>query len=345
MPVVSAIVVTLNRRADLSEAIESLRRQTYDNIEVIVVDNGSNDNTPQMVKENFPDVRLVELPQNTGAYHGRNVGAAAARGEILFFLDDDATLERNSISNIVNRFSLEKDMGVIVCKLIDARTGLPDPQVLDQRLYLDLARPLECEIYLGDMIAEGITAIRRDVFEKVGGWPAHYFRASVGKELSYRIIDAGYNMIWFPEAVAYHKYSSLGEISRNQIETRKTFYITRNLLWIYWTHMPVPRALFESGLTISYFLINSIRNGVFALFVKGVMAALIGMPKLLRTERRQISKEALAKIDYLKYGSIVTDSAGLENFVPIPFFKVMGLRFKFLRALKIHPPHQGPNGS
>jgi len=342
-PLVSAIVVTLNRRADLPEAIESLRRQTYDNIEVIVVDNGSNDGTPQMVKESFPDVRLVELPNNTGAYHGRNVGAAAARGEILYFLDDDATLERSSISSIVERFSTEETLGVIVCKLIDARTGLPDPQVLDQRLYLDLARPLECEIYLGNMIAEGITAIRRDVFEKVGGWPAHYFRASVGKELSFRIIDAGYNIIWFPEAVAYHKYSPLGEISRKQIETRKTFYRTRNLLWIYWTHMPVPRAIFESGLTISYFLVDSVRNGVFPLFVKGVMAALAGMPRLLRAERRQVSKEALAKIDYLIYGSIVTDSAALDDIVPMPFFKVMRLRFKFLRALKVRPPHQGSN--
>lgn len=336
-PLVSAIVVTLNRRGDLMEAIESLRQQTYGNIEIIVVDNGSNDGTPQMVKESFPEARLVELDRNTGPYHGRNVGAAASKGDILFFLDDDATMERDSLSEIVARFDVEEDLGVIICKLIETRTGRPDPNALDPRLYNGVINPRECEFYLGDIVAEGITAIRTEVFEKVGRWPAHYFRASVGKEISYRIIDAGYNMIWFPKAIAYHKSSPIGGISREQIEREKTFYRTRNLLWIYWTHMPVARAMFESGITVTYYFFDSIRNRVFLFYVKGLLAALSSMPKLLRTERKPISKKALAKIDYLKYGILVTDSAALDNIVPIPFTKVLRMRSKFLNKSKAGP--------
>lgn len=324
-PKVSVIVVTHNRREDLGEAIESLCQQTYSNIEIIVVDNGSSDGTCSMVREKFAGAKLIELRKNTGPYEGRNIGVATSEGDILFFLDDDATLETGSIAGIVDRFSMEKDLGVIVCKLIEANTG-----VLDPRLYYNVTSHFDGEFYLGDMVAEGATAIRRQVLEEVELWPAHYFRAGIGREISYRIIDSGYNMIYFPGAIVYHKESHLGEHSREQIEREKIFYRTRNLLWITWKYMPLPRALVESLIKVTYCFFESIQNGAFPFFVKGLVAAISGMPRLLKMERSPVSAETLAKIDYLGHGNIVTDLEALGRIAPTGLRSVMLNRFKFL---------------
>ncbi|MFH1559940.1 MAG: glycosyltransferase family 2 protein [Chloroflexota bacterium] len=312
-PLVSIVVVTLNRREELTEAVESLRWQTYSNTEIIVVDNGSSDGTQQMVKESFPDVRLVELDRNTGAYHGRNVGVDASRGKLVFFLDDDATLEKEAIAEIVGRFSREDRLGVIVCKLVSAGS-----HVLDMGPHFS-AESAENEFYLGDMALEGATAIRRDVFESVGGWPAHYFRQYVGKDLSYRIIDAGYHILYFPRATAFHKESALGNMSRSQIEKQKMFYKIRNQLWISWKYLPPARAALESVVKITYHFGEALKMRAVGPYLKGLGAAAISMPRIILKERRPVSSSTVAQIDYMAYGGVITQAEMLASLRPIPF--------------------------
>ncbi|MFC1935241.1 glycosyltransferase family 2 protein [Chloroflexota bacterium] len=326
-PKVSVIVVTRNRRKDLRAAIESVHQQTYSSSEVIVVDNGSSDGTPQMVKEGFTEVRLVDLDRNTGPYHGRNVGAAASKGGILFFLDDDATLEKDSLAAIVDRFSAEEALGVIVCKLIQAGSGAPEAI-----LFSSVTTNPDEECYLGDMVAEGATAIRRDVFERVGRWPANYFRAHVGTDLSYRIMDAGYYITYFPKAVVYHKESPLGNISRRQIEREKMFYVVRNQLWIAWKYLPLPRAAMESIIKICYYFWESLGKGALVPYLRGLWSAILTMPRVLLKERSPVSRRTLAKIDYMANGGMITDAEILESFPPLRYRTLLWRKFATLIA-------------
>lgn len=311
-PLISLIVVTLNRREDVAEAIDSLRQQTYGNTEIIVVDNGSNDGSQAMIKEHYSEVRLVELGQNTGPYHGRNVGVGISRGDIIFFMDDDATLEKSSIANIVERFSKEEALGVIVSKLVNANSGEMDP-----RLRSYVTADLDNEHYMGDMVAEGATAMRKNVFEQVGCWPAHYFRQAVGRDLSYRIIDAGYNILYLPLATVYHKESPIGGTTRETIEREKMYYLVRNQLWITWKYLPVYRAVLESIVKVCYHFGDSLRKGALIPYARGVAAALFTLPRIILKERRPVSKKTLAKIDYLGYGGVITQAEMLETFHPL----------------------------
>ncbi|BCJ58140.1 hypothetical protein Jiend_15620 [Micromonospora endophytica] len=89
-PLVSVVIPCHNSKKTIALSVLSALNQTYQPIEVIVVDDASTDETPQLVKK--LDCTLIELTDNVGAGPARNRGIAASRGEILFFLDSDVAL-------------------------------------------------------------------------------------------------------------------------------------------------------------------------------------------------------------------------------------------------------------
>ncbi|MGB9589012.1 MAG: glycosyltransferase family 2 protein, partial [Armatimonadota bacterium] len=91
--------------------------------EVIVVDNGSSDGTPEMVRQEFPSVRLVRLHKNTGVCEARNIGAVNARNELLLFLDDDGYFDLSTIPLLVNQFQSNERLAVLGCQIIQVSTN------------------------------------------------------------------------------------------------------------------------------------------------------------------------------------------------------------------------------
>ena len=85
-PLVSVVIITWNRKDDVLESIQSIYEQNYQNVEIVVVDNGSTDGTADALAQGFPGVKIVALDRNTGVSEGRNLGVAAAKGDIIFFL-------------------------------------------------------------------------------------------------------------------------------------------------------------------------------------------------------------------------------------------------------------------
>lgn len=100
MPVkVSIVIPTYNEEAEIENCLESLKKQTYKNIEIIIVDDGSTDKTKEMVEKN-KSIKLIR-----GAHKGpgfsRNLGAEKAKGKILIFVDADMTFDKNYVNNLV----------------------------------------------------------------------------------------------------------------------------------------------------------------------------------------------------------------------------------------------------
>ncbi|NBC25933.1 MAG: glycosyltransferase [Bacteroidetes bacterium] len=123
-PLVSIVIPTYNRPEHLERALESALRQTYENLEIIVVDDGSELNL-KLFEKTYPSVRFLKNKTNRGPCYSRNRGLKASNGEYINFLDDDDELYPNKIKLQVEKF-LESDdpnLGMVTCHLLDRRSG------------------------------------------------------------------------------------------------------------------------------------------------------------------------------------------------------------------------------
>lgn len=117
-PLISVIITNYNYEKFIGEAIESVLNQTYENIELIVIDDGSTDGSRDVIKKyekDYPDIRIL-LQENKGVVPTRNRGLKEARGEFLIFIDADDTIPSDFIVQMYNT-SQEKNADVVCCDL------------------------------------------------------------------------------------------------------------------------------------------------------------------------------------------------------------------------------------
>ena len=208
---VSFTVLTRNRKDDLRDALYSILGQDYTPIEIIVVDNGSSDGTEELFQEEFrkPGIHFIKLRENRGVCGGRNVAIGAAQGDIIVTLDDDAVLENNRATNdIVDRFILDASIGVLAFKSVNYWTGGLDRAAFPCR---DKSRDADEEFETSWFVGVG-HAMKREVYEKVGRYRDYLPYGHEDLDLSLRVIDAGYRIVYFPIVQVRHKRASSGRL-------------------------------------------------------------------------------------------------------------------------------------
>jgi len=236
MPLVSIIVLNWNRPEDTIEVLNDLRRQTYDNIEMVLVDNASDDGSAEKIEHSMNDVKVIRSSENLGVPGGRNLGIENASGEILFFIDNDAFLEEDGIKKIVERFNDEARVGIISCRIDDYYSGELDhgSWVYPKAQLKEARRNFETYSFCGCGFA-----VRRAVFDSAGLLPACFFFCREEDEFSIRAIKLGYRLLYCGDVVVRHKTSPEG---RYEGPERLT-YCLRNLLITIWTHFPLRQSI------------------------------------------------------------------------------------------------------
>ncbi|GEM_PF-1815002 len=201
---VSIIVLNWNGGAeDCLEAIKSVLNQDYPNKEVIFVDNGSTDGSLASVKLVYPNIHYIELLQNIGCPPGRNVGAKAATGDLLFFVENDGAWDRSDvISSAVTLFEIQHDLGAIYTMVEGYKSGTADSP-------LDPFPPMETSkgLFLSSSFRGGASVIRAELFFRLGGFPNDFFRQGEERYLSLRIYGEGFKVVYWPECSLRHKGS------------------------------------------------------------------------------------------------------------------------------------------
>ena len=117
---VAIIVLNHNKKNDILECLESIFKMDYGEFEVIVVDNGSTDDSVKAIKCRYPDVHLVENKTNLGVAGGLNIGIRYANENLkykfLLFLDDDITIDESALSEMVSSFNANGKIGIVTPK-------------------------------------------------------------------------------------------------------------------------------------------------------------------------------------------------------------------------------------
>ncbi len=218
---ISVVILTLNSVKFIKSCLDSILIQNPDAIELIVVDNGSSDGTPAFIKENYPQVGLIENKFNFGAAKARNQGIIAAQGEWILSLDCDVVLDNEFFCNIRNTL-----------KVLSPRVGLIQPKILQAgkktiysagirisflRRFYDIGRGEEdfgqfdkmADIFGACSAAalyskEMLNAIRQgaDYFDE------SFFFLFEDVDLSWRARRSRYKAVVCPSALCYHRGNS-----------------------------------------------------------------------------------------------------------------------------------------
>jgi GT2 family glycosyltransferase len=112
-PLVSCIIVTFNSENYIHNCLESISRQDYPNIEVVVIDNHSKDRTADIVREEFSYVKYFEMDNNLGYCGGNNFGLSKCKGKFICILNHDIVLEREAIRRFVEHIDVSSDIAIV----------------------------------------------------------------------------------------------------------------------------------------------------------------------------------------------------------------------------------------
>ena len=230
----SIIVVSYNTRQLLDDCLRSLYAAAAPpgGMEVIVVDNASADGSPEMVRQRYPQARLIVSDENRGYSAANNLGSAAATGDTLLFLNSDTVVAADALVRPLRYLQDHPAAGALTVRLVyptgerdpDNHRGFPTPWnafchfTLLSRLFPNSPRfngyfrSYEdfSAVHPVPVIAGSYMMMPRALDGQLGGWDETYFFYGEDIDYCYRIHEAGYQIIYYPlvEVVHYKGASS-----------------------------------------------------------------------------------------------------------------------------------------
>jgi GT2 family glycosyltransferase len=236
---VSLITVNYNQTAVTCALLDSVRRQSYKEVEVIVVDNGSADDAGTIICPRYPEVHFIASPFNLGFAGGNNLGIAAAKGHYLFFINNDAELTEGCIQTLIERCVAVPDVGAVsplICYFPEADQAVdivqyagmtPVHPLTARNQMLGNGMPDEGQYQTAAPVAYAHGAalfMPRSTLERVGPMPDDFFLYYEELDWCAQMHRAGLS-IWFePKAKVYHKES----LSVSSMGPLKTYFLNRN---------------------------------------------------------------------------------------------------------------------
>lgn len=285
-PKVYCIILNFNAKELLTATIESVRRLDYSDFKIIVVDNGSNDGSQVLVKSRFPEITLIENPENLGFGEGNNVGIRYALNEgaqWIFLLNNDIRVAPNLLSALMNVAISDKRIGIIGPKIyyesepnkiwyaggkINYFTGIISHRGLRE---IDDGRYDHVEDT--DYVTGCAMLVKREVFERVGLFdPAFSPMYTEDADLCTRARQHGYRVVYVPQGKVWHKVSA--STGGNFAPAKIKYKIEHNLIffkryanWYHWFTIPICVAgaslifIFNQLLKGNFVVVTSLFNG------------------------------------------------------------------------------------
>jgi GT2 family glycosyltransferase len=295
-PSASVVVLNWNGRQHLDACLSSLCRQTYTDREIILLDNGSTDGSPDYVRSTFPDVEVVHLEENVGPVAGLNACVRHARGTFIGLMNNDTEVDPTWLSESVNALLSNPEAGFTATRMrlyyrrtvLDTagdllfRSGCPAKR---GRHHLDGPEYDEDAWIFG--ACAGAAVYRRTVFEDVGLFDEDFAGALDDLDLSFRAQLMGYRCRYVASAIVYHKVGATeGSILNTsqlhyRVHRNRWFSLIKNLPTSLW-----PRYLGQILLAEAMMLAGAARHRRIGLFLRARVDVLRHLPGLLAKRHR-----------------------------------------------------------
>jgi GT2 family glycosyltransferase len=245
-PLISVVIPNLDGMKYIPACLGALQKQTFDAFEVIIIDNGSTDDSVEFIQNNFPQTIIIKNQRNLGFAKANNQGISAAKGKYIATLNNDTEVDKDWLKNLVIAAeSSEECVGMWAPKIL----SIEKPDQIDS-----VGGLLLCQ----DGIARGRGRLKRDIgqydnikdillpsacsalyrkimLDEIGYFDEDFFAYCEDTDLGLRARRAGWTAISVPNAVIYHHYSGTG----GQYSGLKAFLVERNHLWVVWKNFPL----------------------------------------------------------------------------------------------------------
>ncbi len=302
-PFISIITVNYNQIKVTTELLDSLRKSAYRHFEVFVVDNGSDDDPFPLLTNQYPEVNLIQSHRNLGFAGGNNLAIKEAKGDYLFFINNDAEILEDTLGTLVNLFDKIPNLGVVSPMIYY------HPSVLDEKIDEEMRTKViqyagttpvhfltarnrtigEREIDEGQFDKPAPTAyahgaammVSRAVIEKVGMMPEDFFLYYEELDWCEQIRRAGFELYVEPKAKIYHK-ESFTVLKMNSL---KSYYINRNRILF----MRRNRKKWQVIVFGIFFLLISVPKNTLTFLLKGEMANLMAFYSGVRDGFRNVT--------------------------------------------------------
>ncbi len=256
-PLVYGIILNFNGKPLLLETLASVKQITYSNFKITVVDNGSMDGSQAAMREQFPDVLLIENEKNLGFGEGNNVGIRYALqhgAEWVLLLNNDIAVAPDLLTHMMAVATSDAKIGIIGPKIyyhdqpetiwfaggrINFWAGLTA-----HRGIREVDRGQYDRVEDADYLTGCAMLIRREALERIGMFDPIYFPAySEDADLCVRARHAGYRLVYVPQARVWHKVSSSSGGGMTPFKTKlkvehSLIFFKRYARWYHWLTMP-----------------------------------------------------------------------------------------------------------
>lgn len=308
------VVLNWNGKNFVEECLDSLLAQSYP-AEIIVIDNGSTDGSKELIEDKYAKkIHLIKEGTNHGFAGGVNIGIKHAmknKADVVALFNNDAVADKNWLRYLIESMQKDMNLGIVTCKLMRSDKkhldstgdfysiwGMPFPRGRNQK---DIGQFDNDEKVFG--ASGGASLYRTKTLKKVDLFDERFFAYFEDVDISFRVRLAGWNILYQPEAMAYHKVSAT---SSKMAKSFTRYHSIKNFLMLYTKNMPVKLYWKYLPLFILQMLrlaaSSLIRGGFFA-YLKGLGMFLLYLPGVLvsRWRIQRSSKLMTSEVNELLY--------------------------------------------
>ena len=288
-PLVSVIIVNYNGRAFLEKCLSSLLAQSYHDVEIILVDNASSDNSIDYLRKEFPSVKIIANEQNAGFAKGINIGINAANGELIATLNNDTEVSTRWLEELVKAITSRENTGMCASKMLFMKnpgfinsTGIcisRSGACWDRGMFeRDDGQYESVEEVFGP--CAGAAIYRKAMLEEVGLLDEDFYAYMEDADLAFRGRLAGWKCLYVPKAVVYHMHGGTGGYASNYT----IYYGNRNIIWNSFKNFPnrllitsLPWIIGRNIAVIPYYILNGHTRAI----LQSKIDAIRGIPKMI----------------------------------------------------------------